>query len=156
MIVSKTTSSLHIVTQLPFCPFFNTSLFLWILSRTSEHFKVTNHRVFEDFSSWIHFGFPNLVFLPPGKELKLHCPVHQRYIPVSKSKDFDLVRDGGCWELCGQLMPCGHSCRKLCHALDREHSKYKCQEPCDRYVHVFSNTKLCQKANHSESLGPGA
>ena len=33
---------------------------------------------------------------------------------------------------CLAEMPCGHSCPQMCHAMDRNHARFKCKEPCTR------------------------
>ncbi len=64
----------------------------------------------------------------------LHCQNHGRPAKVSSAEDFAHVPLGGCTEICGELMPCGHSCRNSCHAFDPEHLKLskKCKEKCIR------------------------
>ena len=33
----------------------------------------------------------------------------------SKAEDFDKVPEGGCKEICGVRMQCGHACESFCH-----------------------------------------
>ena len=44
----------------------------------------------------------------------------------------DFPPEGGCLEKCQSKMLCGHICPKLCHAEDRDHEVFKCQENCTR------------------------
>lgn len=34
---------------------------------------------------------------------------------------------------CAQLKSCKHLCAKVCHKDDREHQKYNCQYPCEKF-----------------------
>lgn len=51
---------------------------------------------------------------------------------VSCAKDFEKVPEGGCNLECGVLLRCGHSCKSVCHVNNRDHSRYKCPERCER------------------------
>jgi hypothetical protein len=37
---------------------------------------------------------------------------------------------------CSSKMPCGHICPKICHAGDRDHVLFECQENCIRFCSV--------------------
>jgi len=67
--------------------------------------------------------------------LTLECAVHSGIMTkVSKSEDFDIIKEGGgCSMMCKSLLLCGHYCTRICHSNDREHSEFKCMEPCDKY-----------------------
>jgi len=72
-----------------------------------------------------------LMFL--GDELTLECVVHSGITTkVSKSEDFNKIREGGCTRLCKSLLNCGHYCSSVCHSHDREHLVLKCREPCNK------------------------
>jgi hypothetical protein len=68
-----------------------------------------------------------------GHTLRLRCPRHpDKMLIVSKPEDFEVVApEGGCSELCGQRLNCGHSCEFLCHAEVR-HRVAGCRKPCER------------------------
>lgn len=66
--------------------------------------------------------------------MRLYCAKHHQYTDVSSAFDFYKVSEGGCGQMCGDLMACGHSCKSLCHTLDREHENMHCFEPCERLV----------------------
>jgi len=66
--------------------------------------------------------------------MQLYCPRHNIYSTVSRPEDFNKVSEGGCSNICGELMACGHNCKKVCHTLDREHLKIPCRQRCERSV----------------------
>lgn len=69
-----------------------------------------------------------------GDELTLECAIHSGITTkVSKSEDFNVIMEGGCTLLCKSLLLCGHYCTSICHSYDRDHSKIKCREPCNKY-----------------------
>lgn len=64
-----------------------------------------------------------------GSELTLQCQIHpDKKTLVAKDVDFKKAEDGGCDELCGQNLDCGHKCPRLCHPYP--HSDVVCREPC--------------------------
>lgn len=65
--------------------------------------------------------------------LRLQCVRHlDKVLQVDKPADFEMVApEGGCKELCGQRLNCGHSCEFLCHAEIR-HRVAPCRKPCER------------------------
>lgn len=62
----------------------------------------------------------------------LVCNKHNIRTPVSKKDDFINVKEGGCREICDEMLKCGHECTKVCHSLDKNHEQYKCFENCLR------------------------
>src|ERR1700738_3957585 len=68
-----------------------------------------------------------------GTTLRLHCSRHiDAVLEVKKPADFEVVAsEGGCKELCGRRLDCGHSCEYLCHAEIR-HLVVPCRKPCER------------------------
>ena len=79
-----------------------------------------------------------------GEGLHLYCQTHNDKVFVATlPNDFaDNAPEGGCTQICGYNLPCGHSCQRKCHIDDREHLNYKCQEPCQREC---PNGHPCQK-----------
>ena len=68
-----------------------------------------------------------------GPTLRLHCPRHpDAELVVSHPEDFELVSpEGGCAEICGERLECGHKCDFLCHA-EARHKVAGCRKPCER------------------------
>ena len=68
-----------------------------------------------------------------GPTFRLRCPRHEdAKLTVSKPEDFEIVApEGGCSEICGKRLDCGHSCEFLCHAEPR-HLVAGCRKPCER------------------------
>ena len=65
--------------------------------------------------------------------LTLHCQNHPDTVLVAtKPEDFNQAPEGGCKRNCDFPLKCGHTCRKYCHILDKEHEVYKCLKPCAR------------------------
>jgi hypothetical protein len=66
-----------------------------------------------------------------GPTLRLKCPRHQETMfVVSKPEDFEILSpEGGCTEVCGERLDCGHSCEFQCHAEVR-HRVAGCRKPC--------------------------
>eukprot|EP00124_Ichthyophonus_hoferi_P002733 Ihof_evm4s199 gene=Ihof_evmTU4s199 len=69
-----------------------------------------------------------------GKALTLRCPNHpNRLTVITQPKHFaTLAGEGGCSLQCDYRLPCGHSCKRACHTLDRDHVTYTCASPCNR------------------------
>ncbi|XP_063233035.1 NFX1-type zinc finger-containing protein 1-like [Bacillus rossius redtenbacheri] len=68
-----------------------------------------------------------------GSHLTLRCQLHTaQFTRVASAEDFHAVPEGGCCLPCGAEMGCGHVCLSVCHVLNREHTDYKCLEPCRR------------------------
>ncbi|KAH1024131.1 hypothetical protein HUJ05_003674 [Dendroctonus ponderosae] len=66
-----------------------------------------------------------------GSHLLLKCQIHPvKLTKVSKSSDFDKLSEGGCDMICNAELGCGHTCKRLCHIQDREHTQYRCTEEC--------------------------
>ena len=68
-----------------------------------------------------------------GPMFRLRCPQHPNTeLIVSKPEDFEVVSpEGGCREICGKRLECGHSCEFLCHS-DLRHKVGDCRKPCER------------------------
>jgi hypothetical protein len=68
-----------------------------------------------------------------GTTLRLRCMRHEDVVlDVARPEDFEVVApEGGCKELCGRRLDCGHSCDLLCHAEIR-HRVAPCRKPCER------------------------
>ncbi len=68
-----------------------------------------------------------------GPTLRLKCPQHtDKLLVISKPEDFEILSpEGGCTELCGERLACGHSCEFQCHA-EASHRIAPCRKPCDR------------------------
>ena len=79
-----------------------------------------------------------------GKGIPLYCQTHKDKAFVAKlPQDFaDNAPEGGCTLSCACSLPCGHLCQRKCHIDDRQHSNYKCKEPCKREC---PNSHPCQK-----------
>jgi len=68
-----------------------------------------------------------------GTHLTLRCQVHPSvFTRVSSAADFHKVPEGGCLQICGAVLPCGHICKKVCHVRNREHGNVRCSELCER------------------------
>ncbi|CAH0047223.1 unnamed protein product [Clonostachys solani] len=87
-----------------------------------------------------------------GTDLEICCPRHpETPIVCSEPRDFkDKSPDGGCTELCGKPLECGHMCKSKCHS-DMMHQNTPCNEPCDRLRDDCDHPcrKLCK-----EDCGP--
>ena len=64
------------------------------------------------------------------KGLPLCCSIHNKVTLVSSGDDFNKVPEGGCLELCGTRLPCGHSCPRVCHPGVQDHMAYHCRKKC--------------------------
>ncbi|CAG0921345.1 unnamed protein product [Notodromas monacha] len=76
-----------------------------------------------------------------GPALPLYCSIHKDGTNFAKSPE-DFRKHGGCDQLCGQRLSCGHKCTRICHAYDRAHmtEEMSCTEPVKR---------LCSRGLHS-------
>ncbi|KAJ1021034.1 hypothetical protein NDA13_005662 [Ustilago tritici] len=68
-----------------------------------------------------------------GPHLELCCPRHSETpLQITTPDDFSIVSpEAGCDLLCGQRLPCGHSCVNKCHS-DGMHQSTYCLKPCNR------------------------
>ena len=68
-----------------------------------------------------------------GMSLELSCPRHpDTPLKVTEAADFTRVSpEAGCDLMCGQQLPCGHSCPSKCHA-DSLHNNVFCVKDCAR------------------------
>lgn len=81
-----------------------------------------------------------------GTHLTLRCEVHpSKFTPVVTADDFNQVPEGGCSQLCGAFLICGHECKSVCHIHNREHENYKCFEPCNRVPNSCELRHMCKK-----------
>ncbi|CAH0691773.1 unnamed protein product [Spodoptera exigua] len=73
-----------------------------------------------------------------GSQLILKCQNHpEQIIKVSTLEDFEkLPPEGGCYEKCNFIYPCGHKCQFYCHGYDRQHVETKCTMKCERVCEV--------------------
>ena len=68
-----------------------------------------------------------------GKALPLYCRLHERNkVFVETPDDFLKCPEGGCNERCGRRFACGHTCPRICHTYDTDHSSYCCLEVCSK------------------------
>lgn len=70
-----------------------------------------------------------------GRSLDMECPRHpHRSIRITRPADFDdLSPQGGCDEICGKGLPCGHACQDPCHS-DFCHGRATCKAPCPQIL----------------------
>jgi len=68
-----------------------------------------------------------------GTQLELCCPRHpETPLVVTTPDDFSSISpEAGCDLLCGQRLPCGHSCVNKCHS-EGLHKAVYCLKPCNR------------------------
>ncbi|WIA41120.1 hypothetical protein OEZ86_004748 [Tetradesmus obliquus] len=84
-----------------------------------------------------------------GRELELVCQKHGNSTRVCQPDDFELLAgDGGCQLPCDERLPCGHACRRRCHADDPGHLTSRCLQPCARLcaAGLHACSKLCFEA----------
>jgi len=66
-----------------------------------------------------------------GRYLTLQCQNHPaKYTIVTKESDFKNAQDGGCNQLCGQTLACGHTCPRFCHPYS--HDQLECNKVCTK------------------------
>ena len=91
--------------------------------------------------------------------LTLRCQIHPSvFTRVSSAADFHKVPEGGCLQICGAALQCGHTCKSVCHVRNREHGNdgnVRCSEQCERWgevLHVWRwqfMSELEQQKEHS-------
>ena len=65
--------------------------------------------------------------------LPLFCSFHNKATLVSSSEDISTkAPEGGCTEICGIRLSCGHSCPLICHPGSKDHSLNKCRKKCGK------------------------
>jgi len=69
-----------------------------------------------------------------GKALPLWCDVHKKETLVFAGSDFSQVPEGGCLQVCGTRLSCGHACPRLCHPGVKDHLTYKCYKICGKIL----------------------
>ena len=68
-----------------------------------------------------------------GNSMLLYCPRHSETISVSSGDDFiSKSPEGGCLKTCNVRLPCGHSCPRLCHPDNKDHSSIQCRKSCGK------------------------
>ncbi|CAH0044174.1 unnamed protein product [Clonostachys solani] len=72
--------------------------------------------------------------------LPVSCKTHGNITPIHKAADWASIIPGGCANICGLKLPCGHGCISLCHA------KCKCAHLCEK-----NNQSLSQKSSQPKS-----
>jgi hypothetical protein len=91
----------------------------------------------------LRFGLPTTCQLHPDDEpIELRTP-----------EDFRSYRpNGGCNRPCDYRMPCGHTCPKTCHPIDRRHEDAQrlCVEPCRRFPSDCRSSHACLKLCNEE------
>nr|XP_023014369.1 NFX1-type zinc finger-containing protein 1-like [Leptinotarsa decemlineata] len=88
-----------------------------------------------------------------GHNLMLRCQVHyDKITPVKKADDFNSFPEGGCSQICGAKLGCGHFCKRLCHVEDKEHVLHKCREKCSNVL-CEDPTHICRELCFKE-CGP--
>ena len=66
-----------------------------------------------------------------ANNLPLFCSFHSKTTMVSSGEDISTkAPEGGCAEICGIRLSCGHSCPLICHPGSKDHSFYKCRKKC--------------------------
>lgn len=86
-----------------------------------------------------------------GNALEIYCQNHTDYKSlVHSKKDFDSAPEGGCKLPCNYRLPCGHSCGRVCHIIDKEHEDVyrKCHKNCDKPI--CEQGHRCPKTCHYE------
>ena len=72
------------------------------------------------------------------RELELKCATHAQSVKIRKPRDFLKTPNGGCTQLCGTSLSCGHVCSQMCHPVpapkqDNDgHDEHLCLKPCIR------------------------
>ena len=71
-----------------------------------------------------------------GTAIPLYCPLHDITTFVSSIEDFKRVPNGGCSEMCGFTLQCGHLCHNVCHPgnMITAHASYTCMEECNKIL----------------------
>lgn len=70
-----------------------------------------------------------------GTVLKLRCQNHGEIIEINSPEELrQKSPEGGCTKMCPGILPrCDHTCRNICHIVDRDHKLYECKEKCERH-----------------------
>jgi len=87
-----------------------------------------------------------------GNELPLRCARHNSGTVVRQLNDFKKVPEGGCSVPCSTRMPCGHTCKLVCHGYDVEHVELPCRDLChSKYADCAHR---CEKRCHKGAMFP--
>ena len=87
-----------------------------------------------------------------GRGLPLFCRVHGGENFVEEPDDFRKCPEGGCDQPCKARLPCGHSCPRICHPNDMDHTKSKCLRDCPKSLPCGHK---CTKKCHQCARGCG-
>lgn len=70
--------------------------------------------------------------------IQLKCQTHGVTNVIKAPGDFQKIPGGGCTQMCGTRLDCGHVCKQVCHPLVKAsetsdgHEDYRCLQPCKR------------------------
>ena len=68
-----------------------------------------------------------------GRHLNLYCQNHPQDVKVIENPgDFKNCHEGGCQKECGERLPCGHACPRLCHIRNSDHKSVVCTKMCHK------------------------
>ncbi|KHJ75807.1 hypothetical protein OESDEN_24576 [Oesophagostomum dentatum] len=77
--------------------------------------------------------------------LKIKCQSHGNVQEIIDPNDFDEKSpEGGCQEICGAALSCGHTCPRRCHPID-DHLSYRCLQPCMKKCKEERFRHQCQR-----------
>ena len=94
-------------------------------------YVIGNFELFEKHETWATILTAAKKMGSYGEKLTLKCQNHpEAIVEVSKGFDFRHAPDGGCMKKCDFRLPCGHSCKRMCHVTDSNHDNYRCVEIC--------------------------
>jgi hypothetical protein len=68
-----------------------------------------------------------------GDSLSLQCKTHKNITEILSPEDFSKVKEGGCSEMCGHRLKCGHICPSLCHPNEDIHND-ECKKQCSKII----------------------
>eukprot|EP00834_Sanchytrium_tribonematis_P005090 NODE_287_length_10726_cov_0.240614.p1 type:complete len:1727 gc:universal NODE_287_length_10726_cov_0.240614:1929-7109(+) len=81
------------------------------------------------------------------------CQIHSKEQLVISPSDFEILSpNGGCNQVCGVSLYCGHKCTRKCHISDRSHKYLKCGEKqifvCEKLHDVLLNCSTTEDPNN--------
>ncbi|KRX01012.1 P-loop containing nucleoside triphosphate hydrolase [Pseudocohnilembus persalinus] len=85
-----------------------------------------------------------------SKKLPLKCQRHGKIIEIQHTIDFNQVQNGGCDQICNQMLKCNHPCQELCHPGDHENIKcqieveFDCLECGQKSKSLCGQQQICQ------------
>lgn len=91
-----------------------------------------------------------------GRNLSLYCQNHPADIKVIVNPDdFNSRPEGGCQKVCNERLSCGHSCPRLCHIRDRDHTSARCTKKCNKQLSCGHYcTRECYQCFKSKKCNP--